>query len=154
MNTPSQTHFFLLKKFVNKTLTYIWLAYVLIPYSLTFHWTKLLIFVLIVCVTIMRIPLRSLRMFFVILYLAINSINKFMVWLWVLANIFMCSFENKWLKDCPHGLNPVFCRRYVDDIFVLFSSLDHAENFINYLSSKHPIINFLLENCLMVVYLF
>ena len=21
-----------------------------------------------------------------------------------LANIFMCSFENKWLKDCPHGL--------------------------------------------------
>ena len=34
MNTPSQTHFLLLKKFVSKTLTYIWLAYVLIPYSL------------------------------------------------------------------------------------------------------------------------
>ena len=35
-----------------------------------------------------------------------------------LANIFMCSFKNKWLQDCPHGLKPVFYRRHVDDIFV------------------------------------
>ena len=26
----------------------------------------------------------------------------------VLAKIFMCSFENKWLKDCPHRLKSVF----------------------------------------------
>ena len=62
-----------------------------------------------------------------------------------LANIFMCSFENKWLKDCPHSLKPVFYRRYVDDIFVLFSSLDQAEKFKKYFSSKHPNINFSLE---------
>ena len=61
-----------------------------------------------------------------------------------LANIFKCSFENKWLKYCPHGLKPVFGRRYVDDIFVLFSSLDHAEKFKKYLSSKHSNINFSL----------
>ena len=47
-----------------------------------------------------------------------------------LANIFMRSFEKKWLKDCPHNLKPVFYRRYVDDIFVLFSSLDQAEKFL------------------------
>ena len=35
-----------------------------------------------------------------------------------LANIFMCIFKNKWLKDCPHGFKPVFYRRHVDDIFV------------------------------------
>ena len=52
-----------------------------------------------------------------------------------LANIFMGSFENKWLRDCPHDLKPVFYRRYVDDGIVydvdvvLFSSLDHAEKF-------------------------
>ena len=40
------------------------------------------------------------------------------------ANIFMCSFANKWLKDCPHSLEPVFYRRYVDDISVFFSSFD------------------------------
>ena len=53
-----------------------------------------------------------------------------------LANIFMCSFENKWLKDCPNFLKSVFYRQYVDDIFVLFKE---------YLSSKHPNINFSLE---------
>ena len=57
----------------------------------------------------------------------------------------MCKNENKWLKDCPHSLKPVFYRRYVDDIFVLFSSLDQAEKFKKYLSSKHPNINFSLE---------
>ena len=62
-----------------------------------------------------------------------------------LADIFVCSFENKCLKDCPHSLNPVFYRRYVNDIFVLFSSLDQLEKFKKYLSSKHPNVKFLLE---------
>ena len=52
-----------------------------------------------------------------------------------LANIFICSFENK----------PVFYRRYVDDIFALFSSPDHADKFKEYLSSKHHNINFSIE---------
>ena len=46
-----------------------------------------------------------------------------------LANIFMCSFESKWLRDCPNDFKPVFYRRYVDEIFVLFSSPDHADKF-------------------------
>ena len=25
-----------------------------------------------------------------------------------LANIFMCSFQSKWVRDCPNDLNPVF----------------------------------------------
>ena len=44
---------------------------------------------------------------------------------------------------------------YVDDIFVMFSSLDQAEKFKKYLSSKHPNIKFSLEKeNMMVVYLF
>ena len=62
-----------------------------------------------------------------------------------LANIFMCSFENKWLRDCPNDFRPVFYRRYIDDIFVLFSSPDHADKFREYLSSKHPNIKFSIE---------
>ena len=56
------------------------------------HWTKPLIFVLIVCTRMMRIPLKSQRMFSVIylpwppknrfLCLTTNSTNKLMVWLW------------------------------------------------------------------------
>ena len=62
-----------------------------------------------------------------------------------LANIFMCSFESKWLHNCPNDFKPVFYRCYIDDIFVLFSSPDHADKFREYLSSKHPNINFSIE---------
>ena len=37
-----------------------------------------------------------------------------------LANIFMCIFESKWLRDCPNDFKPVLCRRYIDDI-IFFS---------------------------------
>ena len=47
-----------------------------------------------------------------------------------LADIFTCSFESKWLRDCPNDLKPMFYRRYIDDIFVLLSSLDHAYKFM------------------------
>ena len=46
-----------------------------------------------------------------------------------LANIFMCSFESRWLRDCPNDFKTVFYRRYVHDIFALFSSPDHADKF-------------------------
>ena len=60
-----------------------------------------------------------------------------------LANIFMCSFESKWFRDCLNDFRPVFYRRYVDDILALFSSPDHADKFNEYFLSKHPNINFL-----------
>ena len=116
MVTPSQTHFVFLKKFSKKTLIYIWLVYMLILYLLTFHWTKPLknfdcngilthnhlvlkqrinhleTGQMVVFIMLARIPLRSLRVFFVIcltqppnncfLSLRPNSIKKLMVWLW------------------------------------------------------------------------
>ena len=67
------------------------------------------IFAWIVCIKMMRITLRPLRLFFVIcppwppknrfLSFTANSINKLMVWSPLssaLANTFMCSFKNKW----------------------------------------------------------
>ena len=59
--------------------------------------------------------------------------------------VFMCSFESKWLQDCPNDFKPVFYRLYVNEIFALFSSLDHADKFKEYLSSKHPNTNFSIE---------
>ena len=57
----------------------------------------------------------------------------------------MGSFENKWLRDCSNDFKPVFCRRYINDMFVLFSSPDHAAGFREYLSSKYPNIKFSVE---------
>ena len=62
-----------------------------------------------------------------------------------LGNIFKCSFENKWLRDCPNYFKPVFYRSCINDIFVLFSSPDHADKLREYLSSKHPNITFSTE---------
>ena len=36
------------------------------------------------------------------------------------ANIFMCRFESRRLRDCCNDFKPVFYGRYVDDIFALF----------------------------------
>ena len=103
-----------------------------IPYLLTFHWTKPLIFALIVCIKMMRIVLRSLRMFFVIclpwppknrflslikkLYKEIDGVALESLLGPALANIFMYRFENKWLKDCPHSLKPVF----IDSMLMIY----------------------------------
>ena len=59
-----------------------------------------------------------------------------MVWLLAL----LCAvLENKdWLKDCPQSLSSI---DGILMIFVLFSSLDQAEKYKKYLSSKHPNIN-------------
>ena len=37
-----------------------------------------------------------------------------------LANAFLAHYEQIWLNDCPDEFKPVYYKRYVDDIFVLF----------------------------------
>ena len=60
-----------------------------------------------------------------------------------LANMY--SFESRWLRDCPNDFKPLFYRRYIDFIFLLFSSPDHADKFREYLLSKRPNIKFSIQ---------
>ena len=53
-----------------------------------------------------------------------------------LANSFLCYHEVNWLKECPPLYAPAFYARYVDDIFVLMSSLEHVESLVSYLNSN------------------
>ena len=46
-----------------------------------------------------------------------------------LANAFLCFHEQVWLNYCPYEFKPVYYRRYVDDILVLFRSPDYLEIF-------------------------
>ena len=62
-----------------------------------------------------------------------------------LANAFLCHHETKWLNDCPEKFKPVFYKRYVDDIFVLFKRPEHVKPFVDYMNSKHKNINFSFE---------
>ena len=54
-----------------------------------------------------------------------------------LANAFFCFYEKNWIKQCPDKFKPVYYRRYVDDIFVLFKSRDHLIKFRDYLNKCH-----------------
>ena len=62
-----------------------------------------------------------------------------------LANAFLCHQETKWLNDCPKKFKPVFYKRYVDDIFLLFKRPEHFKSFVDYMNSKHKNINFSFE---------
>ena len=61
------------------------------------------------------------------------------------ANVFLSFYEMKWLEQCPNESKPVFYRRYVDDIFVLFKSAEHLSKFHAYLNTCHPNMSFSFE---------
>ena len=59
-----------------------------------------------------------------------------------LANAFLCFYESKWLSECSLEFKPLYYRRYVDAVFVHFSSPDHLTQFKDYLNSRHDNISF------------
>ena len=74
-----------------------------------------------------------------------------MAWPWdrlldLLWQMFFLSFyEAKLIEQCPKEFKPVFYRRYVDDIFVLFESNEHLSKFRDYFNTCHPNMSFSFE---------
>ena len=62
----------------------------------------------------------------------------------LLANIFMGTYEEKWLSEYQ-GSGPTFYRRYVDDIICIFQNHRDALMFLDYLNSGHRNIKFTVE---------
>ena len=62
-----------------------------------------------------------------------------------LANAFLVHFEKNWLQNCSSDFKPHYYRRYVDDIFVLFTSPKHLEAFRNFLNGRHANMSFTIE---------
>ena len=61
----------------------------------------------------------------------------------VLANIFMCHFEEKWVLNSSDF--PMVWFRYVDDTFTLFHNKDTAIKFLHCQYSRHDNIQFTIE---------
>lgn len=61
----------------------------------------------------------------------------------VLANIFMCDFEEKWLTNTK--ISPSFWNRYVDDTFTMFHDKDSANELLHYLKNCHSNIKLTIE---------
>ena len=62
-----------------------------------------------------------------------------------LTNSFLCYHEKRWLHKCPQEFKPMFCRQYVDDIFLLVRKEEHFKLFLNYFNSCHENIKFTSE---------
>ena len=57
----------------------------------------------------------------------------------------LCRHDMKWFNDCPKKFKPVFYKRYVDHVFVLFRTPEHVKPFVDYMNSKPKNINFSFE---------
>ena len=62
-----------------------------------------------------------------------------------LANVFLCHWEEIWLKKCSIKFKPVFYKRYMDDTFLLFSSMENIKQFFRYINSRHNKMTFTYE---------
>ena len=62
-----------------------------------------------------------------------------------MANAFLVYFEKNWLQNCPSDFKPHYYRRYVDGIFVLFTSPKHLEAFQNFLNGRHANMPFTVQ---------
>ena len=80
------------------------------------------------------------------LYKQINSVAMGSPLGPILANAFLVYHEKNWLEHCPVEYRPLYYRRYVDDIFVLFNSAEHLKRFYSYLKSHHLNLSCTLEN--------
>ena len=71
-----------------------------------------------------------------------------------LTNILLCYYELTWLKNCPKSFKPVYYKRYVDDIFVLFEKPEQVSRFVKYMKKDTKVLNFLLELKKIIHFLF
>ena len=76
------------------------------------------------------------------IYKQLNSLAMGSALTPVTANIFLNSFETKYLSECPAECRPFYYRRYLDDTFILFNNFNQATNFYNYFNSRHAESNF------------
>ena len=62
-----------------------------------------------------------------------------------LANVFLCHWEEIWLKKCPREFEPQYYNRFMDDTFLLFSNPEHVRKFFEYINSRHENMKFTYE---------
>ena len=62
-----------------------------------------------------------------------------------LANIFLCNYEDIWLRNYSLECKAKHYKRYVEDIFDLFHSESQVESFKHFMDTCHPKIKFTFE---------
>jgi len=63
----------------------------------------------------------------------------------ILANIFLCYHEKRWLEKCPSHFKPLVYKRHVENIFVYGQNKNEVISFFQYMNNQHNNINFTIE---------
>ena len=69
------------------------------------------------------LPSASIESFFIfgqVMYRQTDGVTMSSSLVPILANAFLCHFENQWLWECPPDILPKIFKRYTDGIFVMF----------------------------------
>ena len=132
------------KTFFNKVPNFLWLPLMWIPFSQTCHLMKLL------CVnelfksseTVLGLKKQQvlemlsflLSMLFILFdqkyYSRIDGVAMGSPLGPTLAVIFLCYHETTWLKNCTKSFKPLYYKRYVNDILLLFEKPDQVYNLL------------------------
>ena len=94
------------------------------------------------------LPLAIQEAYFIfneILYKQKNDVAMVSPLRLTMANVFLPFYEVKWLEHCPKEFKPVFYRRYVDGIFILFESVKHLSKFRDQFNTCHQNMYFFFE---------
>ena len=54
-----------------------------------------------------------------------------------LINVFLCYHQTMLLKSCPKSFKPMYYKRFLDDIFVLFEKPKQVLRFVNCMNKRH-----------------
>ena len=59
------------------------------------------------------------------------------------SGVFLANFENTVLHNAPNNLQPIIWKRFIDDIFMIYTQGEAAlQNFHTYFNNIHPTIKF------------
>ena len=74
-----------------------------------------------------------------------SPIDPILALLAILAILFLCYYEDIWLRNCSLECKPSYYKRYVDNIFVLFESETQIESLKNFMNTSDPKMKFTFE---------
>ena len=72
---------------------------------------------------LLKLPIFESSFIFHILYKQIDRVSMGSPLGPALANVFLYHYEKLWLDNCPPEFEPVTCRRYAEEIFVLSTNI-------------------------------
>ena len=91
---------------------------------------------------LLKLTTSESSLIFEILYKQIDGVATGPLLGLSLANVCLCHYQELWLENSPPKFKPVAYKRYIANIFVLFTPKDHLLSLATYMSTRHKDLKF------------